>query len=118
MGCALRKPAGTVDSRRHKTSTAGGGNNAVKIQEKQETLHVGEHSGVILAPERRRRRLDSFVTSHQGWPPWLMVVAGDALGDWTPRRANTFEKLAKVSVLKFELRSLIPLPKTKDKNFS
>ncbi|QCD84979.1 Cdc2-related kinase [Vigna unguiculata] len=96
MGCALRKPAGTVDSRRHKTSTAGGGNNAVKIQEKQETLHVGEHSGVILAPERRRRRLDSFVTSHQGWPPWLMVVAGDALGDWTPRRANTFEKLAKI----------------------
>lgn len=111
MGCALRKPAGSVDSRRGKTSTSVGGNNAVKIQEKQETVHAGELSGVILAPERRRRRLDSFMTSHQGWPPWLMVVAGDALGDWTPRRANTFEKLAKESVLKFELRSLIAFPK-------
>ncbi|WVZ25563.1 hypothetical protein V8G54_004107 [Vigna mungo] len=96
MGCALRKPAGPVDSHRGKTSTSVGGNNAVKIQEKQETVHAGELSGVILAPERRRRRLDSFMTSHQGWPPWLMVVAGDALGDWTPRRANTFEKLAKI----------------------
>ncbi|ESW31981.1 hypothetical protein PHAVU_002G283400 [Phaseolus vulgaris] len=86
MGCALRKPADSVDCRRHKTATAGGGNNAVKIQEKQEAL----------APERRRPRLESFITSHQGWPPWLVVVAGDALGDWTPRRANTFEKLAKI----------------------
>jgi hypothetical protein len=25
-----------------------------------------------------------------------MAVAGDAIGDWTPRRANTFEKLDKV----------------------
>jgi cyclin-dependent kinase 12/13/sacsin len=25
-----------------------------------------------------------------------MAVAGEAIGDWTPRRANTFEKLAKV----------------------
>jgi len=99
MGCALRKPAASVDRRREKTATAGVGKNAVKIQEKQETL----------APERRRPRLDSFTTSHQGWPPWLMVVAGDALGDWTPRRANTFEKLAKVSFLKFELGSLTPL---------
>jgi hypothetical protein len=25
-----------------------------------------------------------------------MAVAGDAIGEWTPRRANTFEKLDKV----------------------
>lgn len=32
----------------------------------------------------------------QGWPAWLCEVAGDAVKDWTPRRANTFEKLDKV----------------------
>ncbi|KAA8540643.1 hypothetical protein F0562_024438 [Nyssa sinensis] len=32
----------------------------------------------------------------QGWPSWLSAVAGDAIKDWTPRRANTFEKLDKI----------------------
>lgn len=32
-----------------------------------------------------------------GWPTWLVSVAGEALVDWAPRRANTFEKLEKVS---------------------
>ncbi|XP_058195666.1 probable serine/threonine-protein kinase At1g54610 [Rhododendron vialii] len=32
----------------------------------------------------------------QGWPAWLCEVAGDAVKDWTPRRANTFEKLDKI----------------------
>lgn len=31
-----------------------------------------------------------------GWPAWLVSVAGEALVDWTPRRASTFEKLEKV----------------------
>lgn len=34
-----------------------------------------------------------------GWPPWLVAVAGEALRGWAPRRADTFEKLNKVSVL-------------------
>ncbi|CAJ1937563.1 unnamed protein product [Sphenostylis stenocarpa] len=96
MGCALGKPADSVDNQRHKTETAGGGNDAIKVREKQKSPHVGELSGVVPAPERRRFRLDSFTASHRGWPSWLMVVAGEALGDWTPRRANTFEKLAKI----------------------
>lgn len=32
----------------------------------------------------------------QGWPIWLSEVAGDVIKNWTPRRANTFEKLDKV----------------------
>lgn len=32
-----------------------------------------------------------------GWPAWLVSVAGEALVNWTPRRASTFEKLEKVS---------------------
>ncbi|KAL6597726.1 hypothetical protein ACP70R_046531 [Stipagrostis hirtigluma subsp. patula] len=31
-----------------------------------------------------------------GWPPWLVAVAGEALRGWTPRRADTFEKLNKI----------------------
>ncbi|RDX86053.1 putative serine/threonine-protein kinase, partial [Mucuna pruriens] len=96
MGCALGKPADAGDHRRHKTTTSDGRNNAVTVRERQKPPLAAELSGVIPAPERRRPRLDSFTASHQGWPPWLMAVAGDAIGDWTPRRANTFEKLAKI----------------------
>ncbi|KAG9133555.1 hypothetical protein Leryth_016508 [Lithospermum erythrorhizon] len=30
------------------------------------------------------------------WPPWLLSAVGDAIGDWSPRSANTFEKLDKI----------------------
>jgi cyclin-dependent kinase 12/13/sacsin len=46
--------------------------------------------------ERRMPRPEASLKCQQGWPSWLMAVAGDAIGDWTPRRANTFEKLDKV----------------------
>ncbi|KAM7272879.1 hypothetical protein ACFE04_027543 [Oxalis oulophora] len=48
------------------------------------------------AIERRRARPELCLTTEKGWPSWLMAVAGDAIGDWTPRRANTFEKLDKI----------------------
>lgn len=32
-----------------------------------------------------------------GWPSWLTSVAGDAIKGWVPRRADSFEKLDKVS---------------------
>ncbi|XP_011015566.1 PREDICTED: probable serine/threonine-protein kinase At1g54610 [Populus euphratica] len=31
-----------------------------------------------------------------GWPSWLSAVAGEAINGWTPRRADTFEKLDKI----------------------
>lgn len=31
-----------------------------------------------------------------GWPSWLSAVAGEAINGWTPRRADTFQKLDKV----------------------
>lgn len=34
-----------------------------------------------------------------GWPSWLSAVAGEAINGWTPRRADTFEKIDKASVL-------------------
>lgn len=36
-----------------------------------------------------------------GWPSWLAAVAGDAIKGWIPRKANTFEKLDKVSSFSF-----------------
>lgn len=31
-----------------------------------------------------------------GWPSWLIMVAGEAIRGWIPRKADTFEKLDKV----------------------
>ncbi|KAI3812553.1 hypothetical protein L1987_17264 [Smallanthus sonchifolius] len=31
-----------------------------------------------------------------GWPAWLSAVAGEAINGWTPRRADTFEKINKI----------------------
>ncbi|MBA0846380.1 hypothetical protein Goshw_001160, partial [Gossypium schwendimanii] len=62
-------------------------------QPKQKARHTGDFSVSIPAPERRRTPSD---LNQQGWPSWLMAVAGEAIRDWTPRRANTFEKLDRI----------------------
>lgn len=57
-------------------------------------------------PTRRRRlRLDPRLSNPPGhahgeqvaagWPSWLSNVAGEAIKGWTPRRADTFEKIDK-----------------------
>ncbi|CAI9787362.1 unnamed protein product [Fraxinus pennsylvanica] len=45
-------------------------------------------------PEFRLRT--GGTTTREGWPSWLVDVAGDAIKNWSPRRANTFEKLDKI----------------------
>ncbi|XVF08637.1 hypothetical protein REPUB_Repub07fG0019800 [Reevesia pubescens] len=62
-------------------------------QQKQKARHTGDFPVNIPAPERRRTSPD---LNQQGWQSWLMAVAGEAIHDWTPRRANTFEKLDKI----------------------
>ncbi|TYG60306.1 hypothetical protein ES288_D07G058200v1 [Gossypium darwinii] len=62
-------------------------------QPQQKARHTGDFSVSIPAPERRWTPSD---LNQQGWPSWLMAVAGEAIRDWTPRRANTFEKLDKI----------------------
>lgn len=74
-------------------------------QPKQKARHTGDFPVSIPAPERRRTPSD---LNQQGWPSWLMAVAGEAIRDWTPRRANTFEKLDKVS-FELNLKSFLPL---------
>ncbi|OWM74119.1 probable serine/threonine-protein kinase At1g54610 [Punica granatum] len=52
---------------------------------------------------RRRSSRPSNIPKHvqgeqvaAGWPAWLSEVAGEAINGWTPRRADSFEKLDKI----------------------
>jgi cyclin-dependent kinase 12/13/sacsin len=100
MGCALGKPtgAGARNRRRDNTVTSDGGKNAVKVEESKESeaSNTGEVSGNVPATVSRLPRINSLAATQPSWPPWLMEVAGDAIRDWTPRRVNTFEKIAKI----------------------
>lgn len=59
----------------------------------------------LIESEKLRKKKTSVVVTKDtelkqvsaGWPIWLVSVAGEALVDWSPRRANTFEKLDKVT---------------------
>lgn len=60
-------------------------------------------SGGEKPRKRRAARPGANVPGHvrgeqvaAGWPAWLSAVAGEAIKGWTPRRADTFEKLDKV----------------------
>ncbi|KAI7751463.1 hypothetical protein M8C21_017681 [Ambrosia artemisiifolia] len=79
---------------------------------------VNKHvNGSVRLPgdnfERKRDKTESVVSAHHpalgsvprategeqvaaGWPPWLAVVAGEAIRGWVPRRADSFEKLDKI----------------------
>ncbi|KAK7353792.1 hypothetical protein VNO80_19244 [Phaseolus coccineus] len=100
MGCVLGTPARAGDQHRRRREqrevATDEGKNAVRVRDKERNRHTGDFPGNLPAPERRKPRLDPCAVTQQGWPSWLMAVAGEAIGDWTPRRANTFEKLAKI----------------------
>ncbi|GMY31838.1 probable serine/threonine-protein kinase At1g54610 [Fagus crenata] len=62
--------------------------------------------------ERKREKMEYVVAQHPGmgsvpkategeqvaagWPSWLAAVAGEAIRGWTPRRADSFQKLDKI----------------------
>ena len=56
-------------------------------------------TGDSLAKERQRPRQEPYLRAQRGWPSWLSDALGDAIQDWTPRCANTFEKLDKVLMI-------------------
>ncbi|WCJ36322.1 Protein kinase superfamily protein [Euphorbia peplus] len=64
--------------------------------QRQKARHTGDFQADGVAAELRRPRPEPSLRNQQSWPSWLMAVAGDAIGDWTPRKANTFEKLDKI----------------------
>nr|KJB19776.1 hypothetical protein B456_003G118400 [Gossypium raimondii] len=62
-------------------------------QQQRKARHTSDFPVSVPAPETWRMTLD---LNQKGWPSWLMAVAGEAIRDWTPRRANTFQKLDKI----------------------
>ncbi|KAK3189808.1 hypothetical protein Dsin_029369 [Dipteronia sinensis] len=77
---------------------------------RKENNDNGEEAAAAAAGARRQKRRSSrpnprlsnppkHVHGEQvaaGWPSWLSAVAGEAINGWTPRRADTFEKLDKI----------------------
>ncbi|PON77211.1 GPCR kinase [Parasponia andersonii] len=64
--------------------------------ERQRRTTSKRSSAEFPASEHRKLRPEPFLSNQQGWPSWLLAAAGDAIQGWTPRRANSFERLAKI----------------------
>lgn len=97
MGCVLGKRASgrrrtpKNDQRREPESAAGTvQNDAVERENERKIEVVGGRRGLPA-----EFRLITGAAADR-WPSWLVDVAGDAIKEWKPRRANTFEKLDKV----------------------
>lgn len=85
------------------TSNSNGG------QEEQNGVvqKVEKDGNVRRRGEKRRSKLNPRLSNPTknlhgeqvaaGWPAWLSAVAGEAINGWIPRRADTFEKIDKVS---------------------
>lgn len=107
MGCVLGRQTadarlGTSGPPRRRRTTDHlshiDGVNGDRVKKQTTTL---ENQGVrqdldSFSVERRRPSPSLFQRNEQGWPSWLLAVAGEVIQGWTPRRANTFEKLAKI----------------------
>ncbi|KAL6972987.1 [pyruvate dehydrogenase (acetyl-transferring)] kinase [Sarracenia purpurea var. burkii] len=95
---AGRKAAGASHTSRNVKRLPDSGGDVVSVSkesvdgEKERSRKTGD----IPAPDRAKSKPDYGLKTCQGWPSWLCDVAGDAIKDWTPRRANTFEKLDKI----------------------
>ncbi|KAG6505326.1 hypothetical protein ZIOFF_037681 [Zingiber officinale] len=87
---------------------------AVARQEEKEQVErpAGERQS-----RRRRSRPDPRLSNPSGhlhgeqvaagWPPWLAHAAGESLQGWTPRRADSFEKIDKARA-NFLCEPLVP----------
>jgi cyclin-dependent kinase 12/13 len=83
--------------------------NGEKVKKVKEKEEKSDGDGVQRPKGERRRskpnpRLSNPSKHLQGeqvaagWPSWLTAVCGEALNGWTPRKADTFEKIDKVGL--------------------
>lgn len=63
----------------------------------------GEKGTLRSGPSQRYVEAEQVAA---GWPSWLSSAAGEAIQGWVPLRADSFEKLEKVSILHFCRSSL------------
>ncbi|KAK4477918.1 hypothetical protein RD792_017195 [Penstemon davidsonii] len=82
----------------------GGGGDAQNVSNQKEEERKDENSRRHRGEKRRSKpnpRLSNppkNIHGEQvaaGWPSWLSAVAGEAINGWTPRRADSFEKIDK-----------------------
>ncbi|KAK4410748.1 putative serine/threonine-protein kinase [Sesamum angolense] len=123
MGCVLgKRAAGKREARRkQKNDERRGSESATATVQDGGVVGRGEEKKIEEAPvaavatapapaaaavARPEFRLKRGVSAGgEGWPSWLNDVAGHAIKDWKPRRANTFEKLEKVKCYMKQLLS-------------
>ncbi|KAL0415614.1 UNVERIFIED_CONTAM: putative serine/threonine-protein kinase [Sesamum latifolium] len=108
MGCVLGKSAAgrrqarrkpENDERRASESAGAVQNGAMERAEEKKDEEVSTAAGGRrrLPPAAPEFRLGPRVSAAaEGWPSWLVDVAGNVIKDWKPRRANTFEKIDKI----------------------
>ncbi|XVE82054.1 hypothetical protein DITRI_Ditri15bG0115700 [Diplodiscus trichospermus] len=126
MGCVFGKEASgrPVGREERKTEEVGrfarkagneeevvrNGSSKQRVEEEREEKEEEEEAATTAAAKARAKRRSSLpnprlsnppkhVHGEQvaaGWPSWLSNVAGEAISGWTPRRADTFEKLDKI----------------------
>ena len=79
-------------------------------KEKNDRREPGDSGEVsVKSASSRSFRLGSLPKSVQGeqvaagWPAWLSAVAGEAIQGWVPLKADSFEKLEKVTGRLFKL---------------
>ena len=73
--------------------------NDEEVGEREEEARAAKPRRRSSRPNPRLSNLPKHVHGEQvaaGWPSWLSAVAGEAINGWTPRRADSFEKLDKV----------------------
>lgn len=106
MGCVLGKRAAKDQQKssgargRIKTSSNAANNVTTVVKDRnggaanaKQKVHGTRE---FQAPEWRNMNPMMGMRGQQGWPSWLLDAAGDAIQSWTPRRANTFEKIDKI----------------------
>lgn len=94
MGCIFSKRSAAAGD---DGSPAAAGGTAEKPSGTKQVTTTGD--GAQPSPENQRRTSSPIPFSPKvpsGWPDWLIAVAGEALGGWAPRRANSFQKLDKI----------------------
>lgn len=105
MGCVLGKRATFERCRRRKrkndeprdsepSAAAVDTGGEAKIEE---VSAAARRRSVSVAAPEFRLRIGADAAGAEAWPTWLSAVAGDEIKGWKPRRANTFEKLDKVT---------------------
>lgn len=96
--CNLKTHANSLESKISSSSDVPE-DKIIQRPENGHRRHSTVDSGVMQQTMSRITSMPHGVRAEQaaaGWPSWLTSVAGEAVKGWTPRSADSYEKLNKV----------------------